>query len=81
MTAISDATVVVEASDTSGSLHQAVECLKLNRWLFIAKSVPEDRTLQWPSKFTHYAKTRPLNVTDDILNGLSIKEPSGTGIC
>src|SRR5579859_2010657 len=77
MATISDATVIVEASDTSGSLHQAAECLKLNRWLFIAKSVLEDRTLQWPSKFTHYAKTRPLNVTDDILNALNIREPSG----
>src|SRR5260370_18395678 len=55
MAAISDATVIVEASDTSGSLHQAAECLKVNRWLFIAKSVLEDRTLQWPSKFTHYS--------------------------
>jgi len=78
MAAISDATVIVEASDTSGSLHQAAECLKLNRWLFIAKSVLEDRTLQWPSKFTHYPKTRPHNVTDDILSALSIREPSGT---
>jgi len=50
MAAISDATVIVEASDTSGSLHQAAECLKLNRWVFIAKSVLEDRTLQWPSE-------------------------------
>jgi DNA processing protein len=81
MAAISDVTVIVEASDTSGSLHQAAECLKLNRWLFIAKSVLEDRTLQWPSKFTHYAKTRPLNVTDDILNALNMREPSGTRIC
>jgi DNA processing protein len=46
MAAISDATVNVEAIDTSGSLRQAAECLKLNRWLFIAKSVLEDRTLQ-----------------------------------
>jgi DNA processing protein len=78
MAAISDATVIVEAGDTSGSLHQAAECLRLNRWLFIAKSVLEDKTLQWPSRFTHYAKTRPLNVTDDILNALNIGEPSGT---
>lgn len=76
MAAISDATVIVEASDTSGSLHQAAECLKLNRWLFIAKSVLEDKTLQWPERFTHYPKTRPLNLTDDILNALSIREPA-----
>lgn len=74
MAAISDATVIVEASDTSGSLHQAAECLKLNRWLFIAKSLLEDRALQWPSRFTHYPKTRPLNVTDDILTALGVKE-------
>ena len=42
MAAIRDATVMVDASDPSGSLHQAAECLKLNRWLFIARSVLED---------------------------------------
>src|SRR5205814_51885 len=36
MAAISDATVIIEASDTSGTLHQAAECEKLGRWLFIA---------------------------------------------
>jgi len=76
MAAISDATVIVEASDTSGSLHQAAECLRLNRWLFIAKSLLEDRTLQWPSKFTHYAKTRSLSATKDILDVLKETEAS-----
>src|SRR5258708_15751638 len=42
MAAISDATVIIEASDTSGTLHQASECVKLNRWLFIAQSVLDD---------------------------------------
>jgi DNA protecting protein DprA len=36
MATLSDATVVMEASDTSGTLHQAAECTKLGRWLFIA---------------------------------------------
>jgi len=76
MAAISDATVIVEASDTSGSLHQAAECVRLNRWLFIAKSLLEDRTLQWPSKFTHYAKTRSLSATKDILDVLKETEAS-----
>ena len=39
MAAITDATVIIEASDTSGTLHQAAECVRLERWLFIAKSV------------------------------------------
>ena len=43
MAAISDATVIVEASDTSGSLHQAAECVRLGRWLFT-----EDPSLRWP---------------------------------
>lgn len=49
MAAISDATVIVEASDTSGTLHQAAECGKLGRWLFIAKSVVDDDRVSWPS--------------------------------
>src|SRR5688572_23481648 len=42
MAAISDATAIVEAGDTSGTLHQAAECVRLRRWLFIARSVAED---------------------------------------
>lgn len=54
MAILSDATVVMEASDTSGTLHQAAECTKLGRWLFIAKSVAEDPNLTWPKKFLKY---------------------------
>jgi DNA processing protein len=54
MAVISDATVVMEASDTSGTLHQAAECTKLGRWLFIAKSVVDNASLTWPSKFLKY---------------------------
>jgi DNA processing protein len=54
MALLSDATVVMEASDTSGTLHQAAECTKLGRWLFIAKSVVDDRRLSWPQKFLKY---------------------------
>src|SRR6266403_649712 len=46
MAAISDATVIFEASDTSGSLHQAVECVRLDRWLFIAESLTENPFFQ-----------------------------------
>lgn len=66
MAAISDATVIVEASDTSGSLHQAAECLRLGRWLFIAKSLAEDRSLTWPQKFLGYPTTRVLTQLSDI---------------
>ena len=68
MAAISDATVIVEASDTSGSLHQAAECVRLGRWLFIAKSLAENPSLRWPKDFVQYPNTRILNETSDILD-------------
>lgn len=66
MAAITDATVIVEASDTSGSLHQAVECSRLGRWLFIAKSLVENPSLTWPQKFLAYPTTRVLTQLSDI---------------
>ena len=66
MAALSDATVIIEASDTSGTLHQAAECMKLRRWLFIARSVIEDQTLKWPSKFSGYPNVRTLETTDAL---------------
>jgi len=72
MAAISDGTVIIEASDESGSLHQAVECTRLGRWLFIAKSLAENPTLRWPKDFLHYATTKVLNQTSDIVDLLRV---------
>jgi DNA protecting protein DprA len=68
MAAISDATVIIEASDTSGTLHQAAECHRLGRWLFIAKALISDERLSWPRKFLQNKKTRVLSETRDILD-------------
>lgn len=51
MARLSRATVIIEASDTSGALHQAVECEAAGRALFIAKSVMDDASLTWPRRF------------------------------
>ncbi len=67
MAAISDATVIVEASDTSGSLHQAAECVRLGRWLFIAKSLMDDHSLRWPRDFVGYPNTKILTQTSQII--------------
>lgn len=67
MAALCDATVIVEASDTSGSLHQAAECVRLGRWLFIMKSLTEDTGLSWPQKFLKSPKTAVLQQTDDLV--------------
>ncbi len=73
MAAISDATVIVEASDTSGTLHQAAECGRLGRWLFIMQSILEDDRLSWPSKFLGKPKVVPLKSTRDILDAICIQ--------
>lgn len=70
MAAISDGTVIMEAGETSGTLHQAAECVRLGRWLFIAKSVLEDRSLTWPRRFESYEMFRPLVSTQDVVSAL-----------
>lgn len=67
MAALSDASVIVEASDTSGTLHQAAECQRLGRWLFIMRAVAEDKSLKWPSRFIGKPKVAVLSTTSDIL--------------
>jgi DNA processing protein len=54
MALISDATVIVEAGDTSGSLHQGWEALRLGRSLFIWTSILNDSKLNWPKKMLAY---------------------------
>jgi DNA processing protein len=70
MALLSDATVIVEASDTSGTLHQAAECLRQDRWLFILKSVVDDDRLTWPKKFLGKPKVAILSNTEDIFKAL-----------
>lgn len=75
MATLTDATVVMEASDTSGTLHQAAECTKLGRWLFVAKSVVDDHSLTWPKKFLKYDTCVPLENISDIISRI---RPSAT---
>jgi len=70
MAAISGATAIIEAGETSGTLHQAAECVRLGRWLFIAKSVLDNPAFRWPARFWDYPKARPLTETADILSVL-----------
>jgi len=70
MAAVSDATVIIEASDESGSLHQAAECTRLGRWLFIAKSLADNEKLRWPKDFLRYPTTRVLNSASHVLEVL-----------
>ena len=67
MAVISDATVIVEASDTSGTLHQAAECQLVGRWLFILRSVL-DSGVAWPKRFLSGPTTEVLNTTADVVS-------------
>jgi DNA processing protein len=71
MATLTDATAVIEASDSSGALHQTAECVKLGRWLFIAQQgVLDNKNVHWPADFMHYKTTRALKTTADILQVL-----------
>src|SRR5690349_4819220 len=72
MAALSDATAITEAGDTSGTLHQAAECGRLGRWLFIANSVVTDPALQWPKRFMGQPNVRAFSSTDDILKAIGV---------
>ena len=67
MSAISEASIIVEASDTSGTLSQAKAAIKQKRKLFILDSCFQK--YQWPFKFE---KDGAIRVKDekDVLNHL-----------
>ena len=54
MALIADATVIVEAKDKSGSLHQGWETLRLGRPLIILESAINDPSLSWPQEFVKF---------------------------
>ncbi|HET7336779.1 MAG TPA: DNA-processing protein DprA, partial [Candidatus Nitrosotalea sp.] len=64
MALISDATIIVEAGDTSGSLHQGWEALRLGRPLFIWKSIFNNTQLTWPEKMLQYGAMELSDPTD-----------------
>lgn len=64
MALISDATIIVEAGDSSGSLHQGWEALRLGRSLFIWKSILKDTHLKWPEKMMQYGAMELSDPTD-----------------
>jgi DNA processing protein len=68
MAAVSDATVIIEASDTSGTLHQAAECTRLKRWLFISQAIIDDANVKWPAQFLKYERAVVLNRVSEILD-------------
>lgn len=54
MALICDGSVIIEASDSSGTLSQGWEMIRLGRPLFILRSVAENPALKWPKEMLAY---------------------------
>jgi DNA processing protein len=72
MSALSEATVIIEASDTSGTLIQAKAALQQNRKLFILESCFQNPNITWPGKFEEQGAIRVKDY-QDIIGGLDLK--------
>jgi DNA processing protein len=76
MALIADATVIIDASDASGLLHQGREALRLGRPLFIAKSVVDDPGLTWPGAMLGYGARILSDATlDELFDSLPPRLP------
>lgn len=54
MALLSDATVIVEAGEGSGTIHQGWEALRLGRPLFLLESTVKTEGLEWPAELLAY---------------------------
>jgi DNA processing protein len=64
MSALTEATIIVEASETSGTLTQARAAIHQGRKLFILDSCFRDKSLTWPSKYEKRGATRVRDYQD-----------------
>lgn len=70
MAAISQATVIVEASDTSGTLTQARACLQQKRPLFILRSCLNNTSVTWPGKWAQRPGVFVLDIIDQVIDAI-----------
>lgn len=70
MAAVSLATVIVEASDTSGTLAQARACLYQKRPLFIMRSCVENESVSWPKKWVEREGVFVLDSTEQVVDAV-----------
>lgn len=77
MALISDASVIVEAGESSGSLYQGWETLRLGRQLFICKSVVQNPKLKWPKEMLEYGAIEldePVDILDNLPSNVKMPE-------
>lgn len=74
MALISHATIIVEAFEKSGTIHQGWEALRLGRPLFLLESLTKDEKLTWPRELLKYgAQVLTKDNFDELV--LSIPSP------
>lgn len=76
MALITDASVIIEAGETSGTLSQGWEALRLGRPLFILRSLLAG-VLAWPAQMLEYGAL-PLDSAEDLLALLPADGPFDT---
>ena len=71
MALLSEATVIVEAGETSGTLHQGWEALRLGRPLFLVEELVLSQGHTWAKEMMGYGAV-PLSLSklDDLLDAL-----------
>lgn len=74
MALISQASIIIEAGEKSGTMHQGWEALRLGRQLFLLESLVNDKKLTWPSKLIEYgAEVLSMDNLDILLDFLPEK--------
>ena len=78
MALLSDALVIVEAAEKSGTISQGWETLRLGRTLFLLEAVANNPALSWPAEMRRYgAEVLRLRDLDHILEALPCVTMSG----
>ncbi|GAB3985047.1 hypothetical protein GCM10028806_61000 [Spirosoma terrae] len=74
MALISHATIVIEASEKSGTVHQGWEALRLGRPLYLLENLVRERKLSWAEEMMKYGAQL---LTQDNFDDLFYTIPSG----
>lgn len=69
MASLSEATIIIEASDTSGTLTQAKACIDQKKKLFILESCFNRKDIKWANKYHGLGAIR-VKTINDIFNNL-----------
>lgn len=70
MARLARATVVIEAGDTSGTLHQVAASIEVEHPVFISRSVVGDPKLTWPKRFIGHPLVHILESSTNVLDAV-----------